>query len=597
VSDFKVWAPGAQKVNLVLDSGSDLSAFSSNRLQLNRSKGGWWDLSLPGEDERDYAFSIDGGELLPDPRSAWQPYGIHGPSRTFDHSKFVWHDRRWQPPPLPSAILYELHIGTFTQEGTFESAIPKLEHLVRLGITHVELMPVVEFPGTRGWGYDGVDLFAPHHGYGGPEGLKRFVDACHSKGLAVLLDVVYNHLGPDGNYLGCFGPYFTEKYSTPWGKAVNLDGPGSKEVRRFFCDNARMWLRDYHFDGLRLDAVDAIYDSSAIHFLEQLAAEIEELGIETGRHFDLIAENDLNDPRVVISVEAGGYGFDAQWNDDFHHALHTVLTGERLGYYSDFGKIEDLATALRKVYVYGGRESKYRQRIQGRPVLGLPAHRFVGFLQNHDQVGNRAKGERSSHLLNTRLLKIGAALILCSPFLPLLFQGEEYGASTPFLYFTDHGDPELAAAVSKGRREEFASFGSKSDDIPDPQQESSFTSSKLDWNELEQPPHGELLDWHRSLISLRRSTAALQEGSFDHLSVEFSESDSWLSLYRQSVAVICNFSPLHRTIPVRLSGRPVLSSNPTFTLTEQVVELPGESVLMLVADPLAAVDNGGPLIS
>ena len=378
MSDFNVWAPGAGKVHLVLDPGSDLrselSASSSSRLQLNRSEGGWWNLSLPAEDERDYAFSIDGGELLPDPRSAWQPYGIHGPSRTLDHSKFVWHDRRWQPPPLPSAILYELHIGTFTPEGTFEGAITKLEHLVRLGITHVELMPVAEIPGTRGWGYDGVDLFAPHHAYGGPEGLKRLVDACHSKGLAILLDVVYNHLGPDGNYLARFGPYFTDKYSTPWGKAVNLDGPGSREVRRFFCDNARMWLRDYHFDGLRLDAVHAIYDSSAIHFLEQLAAEIEELGIETGRHFDLIAENDLNDPRVVTSVAAGGYGFDAQWDDDFHHALHTVLT-----VVSDSDFIQSWARLkisrrpqLEKMSTFtAGGSPEYRQRIQGRPVLRL----------------------------------------------------------------------------------------------------------------------------------------------------------------------------------------------------------------------------------
>lgn len=572
---------------MVLEPGADLSD-TSRRLPLNRGDGGWWNLTLSGDEhlERDYAFSIDGGKPLPDPRSPWQPYGVHGPSRTLDHSKFVWHDRRWQAPPLPSAILYELHIGTFTPHGAFESAIQKLEHLVELGVTHVELMPVAEFPGMRGWGYDGVDLFAPHHAYGGPESLKRFIDACHTKGLAVLLDVVYNHLGPDGNYLGCFGPYFTDRYHTPWGKAVNLDGPGSKEVRRFFCDNARMWLRDYHFDGLRLDAVHAIYDSSALHFLEQLATEIEELSIETGRHFDLIAENDLNDPRVVTSAEAGGYGFSAQWNDDFHHALHTVLTGERLGYYSDFGKLEDLAAALSKVYVYGGRESEYRQRIQGRPVIGLPAHRFVGFLQNHDQIGNRAKGDRSSHLLNIRQLKIGAALTLCAPFLPMLFQGEEYGASTPFLYFTDHGDPQLAAAVSKGRREEFASFGWKPDEIPDPQLESSFTSSKLDRDEMQRPPHGELLDWHRSLISLRRSTPALQEGSLDHITVDFSERDSWLTLYRQSVTIICNFSPEPLSIPLRWSGRPLLSSDPDFRLNEQGVDLPGQSALIIARSTL-----------
>jgi maltooligosyltrehalose trehalohydrolase len=570
---FEVWAPAAQTVHLVLNS------VRAEGLPLNQREGGWWHLRVPDVPPgTDYSYRVDGGKPLPDPRSPWQPNGVHGASRTLDHSAFAWSDHRWQSPPLSTAIFYELHVGTFTPNGTFDSAIDKLADLVALGVTHVELMPVAEFPGERGWGYDGVDLFAPHHAYGGPEGLKRFVDACHSNGLAVVLDVVYNHLGPDGNYLGHFGPYFTDKYHTPWGSAVNLDGPGSTEVRRFFCDNARMWLRDYHFDALRLDAVHAILDSSAIHFLEQLAAEIVELQSETGRYFALIEENDLNDPRGVTSREAGGYGLDAQWNDDFHHALHTVLTGEHVGYYSDFGKLEHLAAALKNVYVYDGRESSYRQRTQGRRIRGLSAHRFVGFLQNHDQVGNRAKGDRSSRLLSIRQLKIGAALVLCAPFLPLLFQGEEFGASSPFLYFTDHRDPELAAAVSKGRRAEFASFGWNPEEVPDPQDIHSFESSKLDWSEAQHQPHEELLAWHRTMISLRRSMPAFRDGSLDHVSIEFSEADHWLALYRQSVVILCNFSgrPLSATLkfPVRL----LLASDASVASHGNAAELPGESV-------------------
>lgn len=586
MSDFQVWAPGAQTVHLVLDPGPDLANPRPvrTRLALKEKEHGWWHLSVPhAMPGTDYAYEIDNGRLLPDPRSPWQPYGVHGPSRSFDHSAFRWSDQRWQSPPLSSAIIYELHIGTYTPEGTFESVIGKLEHLVRLGVTHVELMPVAEFPGERGWGYDGVHLFAPHHAYGGPDGLKQLVDACHASGLAVLLDVVYNHLGPDGNYLDFFGPYFTDKYRTPWGKAVNLDGPGSTGVRRFFCYNARMWLREYHIDGLRLDAIHAIFDSSAIHFLEQLAVEIEELESETGRRFDLIAENDLNDPRVVTSRDAGGYGLDAQWNDDFHHAVHAILSGERSGYYTDFGKLADVATVLKDVYVRGGRESEYRRRIHGRPVRGLSGHRFVGFLQNHDQVGNRPKGDRASQFLNIRKLKIGSALVLCAPFVPMLFQGEEFGASAPFLYFTDHGDSELAEAVSRGRREEFSSFGWNPEEVPDPQEVCSFESSKLDWSQIQQYPHAELHRWYSRVISLRRSTPALLDGSLDNVQVEFSESESWLILYRQCVAVICNFAIRRLAVTLRFPARALLSSDPSFAVHENAVEMPGESVLIVEA--------------
>ena len=577
MSDFSVWAPAAQSVQLRV--GGD-------NLPMKSGAHGWWHRSVTLDAaEMDYAYVIDGGRPLPDPRSPWQPNGVHGASRTVDHSAFVWTDQRWQSKPLSTGIIYELHIGTFTPEGTFESAIEKLEHLTRLGVTHVELMPVAEFPGQRGWGYDGVDLFAPHHAYGGPLGLKRLVDACHSHGLAVLLDVVYNHLGPDGNYLSQFGPYFNPHYSTPWGPALNLDGPGSIAVRRFLCDNALMWLRDYHFDGLRLDAVHAIFDSSALHFLEQIANEVKELEAETGRRYELIAENDLNDPRVVTAVEARGYGFEAQWNDDFHHALHSVLTGEKDGYYADFGKLQHLAKALKSVYVYDGCESAYRQRIQGRRVQGLSANRFVGFLQNHDQVGNRPKGERIGRLLSIRQVKIGAALVLCGPFVPMLFQGEEFGASSPFLYFTDHADQNLAASVSTGRRQEFARFGWKPEDIPDPQDVSSFQESKLDWSELPHHPYDEILRWYRALIALRQSSRALRNGSLDQLTVEFDESNRWLMLHRPPLTVLCNFSARELCVSLKSAMQPLLSSEPMIGIHGSAVELAGESVVILEQAP------------
>jgi maltooligosyltrehalose trehalohydrolase len=401
----------------------------------------------------------------------------------------------------------------------------------------VELMPVAEFSGDRGWGYDGVDLYAPHHAYGGPDGLKRLVDACHAQGIGVVLDVVYNHLGPAGNHLAEFAPYFTDRYATPWGEAVNLDGPESDEVRRFFVDNALMWLRDYHVDGLRLDAVHAIVDTSAVHLLEQLAVETADLSAHLGRPLHLIAESDLNDPRLIRRRETGGYGLDAQWSDDFHHALHAALTGERSGYYEDFGRLSQIATALRRAYVYAGERSGFRQRRHGRPPGDVPGWRFFGYLQNHDQVGNRATGERSSHLMSIERLRIGAALVATAPFVPMFFQGEEWGASTPFLYFTDHRDPELGRAVSHGRRREFASFGWDPDDIPDPQEEKTFLRSKLDWDELEHPHHAELLAWHRSLLALRRSRPELTDGRMDLVEVEADDEAGTLVVRRGRVIV------------------------------------------------------------
>lgn len=555
------------------------------RIDMTRNGAGWWTVDAPSiQHGVDYAFYVENEGPFPDPRSPWQPQGVHGPSRWVDHTRFVWSDKGWQHPPLGSAVIYELHVGTFTRRGTFDSAIDRLDYLVDLGVTHVELMPVGEFSGNRGWGYDGVDLYAPHHEYGGPEGLKRLVNASHESGLSVILDVVYNHLGPAGNYLGRFGPYFTHHYATPWGEAVNLDGPDSDEVRRFFIDNALMWLRDYHMDGLRIDAIHAILDTSAVHFLEQLADEVETLEAELGRHLILIAESDLNDPRGVRPREIGGYGLDAQWNEDFHHALHAALTREQSGYYQDFGRLADLAKVLTQGFVYDGRYSRYRHRRHGRTAAGISGHRFIGCLQNHDQVGNRALGERTSHLLSPEQLKIGAALVLAGPFVPMLFQGEEWGASTPFLYFTEHAETELGEAVKRGRREEFAAFGWNPDDIPDPQAEETFIKSKLDWDELKRTPHHALLDWHRSLIRLRRRLPALTDGRMENTSVHSDEAARWLVMTRGSVSVVCNFSETNQHVPDFKPGpkEMVLSSGHGVSAEQDGILQPGHSVTIWV---------------
>jgi len=573
----RVWAPRARRVEL--EAGG-------SRHPMQPRPDGWFE-SEPGlAPEVDYAFRLDGGEPLPDPRSPRQPRGAFGPSRRVDHAAFPWSDRGWQPPPLGSAVLYELHVGTFTPEGTFDAAIARLDPLVDLGVTHVELMPVATFPGHRGWGYDGVLLYAPQESYGGPEGLKRLVDACHRRGLAVLLDVVYNHLGPAGNHLPRFGPYFTDRHHTPWGDAVNLDGPESDEVRRFFVDNALQWLRDYHLDGLRLDAVHALLDTSALPFLEELAAEVAVLERHLGRRLALVAESDANDPWLVRSRDAGGCGLDAHWSDDFHHALHALLTGERGGYYEDFGGMAPLARTLEQVYAYAGDYSPHRRRRQGRPATGLPADRFVVCLQNHDQVGNRAAGERTSHLLSPERLRVGAALLLTSPYIPLLFMGEEWAASTPFQYFTDHADPELARAVREGRRREFAAFGWRPEDVPDPQDEATFTRSTLDWKERERSPHREILDWHRRLIALRRDRPDLTDPRRDRIAVTHDEAAGWLVVQRGATAVVAHLGEERQRIPVAATegGDPptlLLASDPAARTVAGGVELSPDCVAIL----------------
>ena len=537
---FSVWAPAARSVELVL---------TSMRVAMRADGNGYWRIELDAPSERGgYKYAIDGGDPLPDPRSRWQPDGVHGNSHVVDASAL----RRLQRPgflakSLRDAVIYELHIGTFTPEGTYAAAQGHLPHLVSLGITHVELMPLATFPGRHGWGYDGVDLYAPLPAYGTPEELARFIDACHGQGLGVLLDVVYNHLGPDGNYLSCYGPYFTDRVKTAWGEAINYDGAHSDEVHRFVIDNALMWLRDYGFDGLRLDAVHAIFSFEATHILEELAAAVRELGAELDRSFVLIAESDLNDPRLVHSPRRGGYGLQAHWADDFHHAVHRYFTGEATGYYADFHGLADIAKALRAGYVYQGQYSKYRQRRHGRAPRGVAAEQLVVYAQNHDQIGNRARGERLSMMLTVAQLKAIAALTLLSPFVPMLFQGEEWGARTPFLYFTDHQDPELGRLVAEGRAKEFSSFR-WAGEVQNPQAPEAFERSKLDWSELSIPRHADLLDWHRRLIDLRFSNPDFYRNP--KARVQFDTAAEWLQFQHAGVLALFNFATEPQSVPL-----------------------------------------------
>lgn len=569
-SFLKVWAPNAKRVEALL--------VDEDRMVDMTQQGEWWSVRVDADNVR-YKFVLDGGEPLPDPRSPFQPEGPHGPSQYVDHSKFEWHDNLWRGFHFASSVLYELHIGTFTPEGTFESAIGKLDYLADLGVDAIEIMPPVEFPGTRGWGYDGVDLYAPHHAYGGPDGLKRLIDACHQRGLGVIIDVVYNHLGPDGNYLSQFGPYFTDLHHTPWGPGVNYDTAGSNEVRKFVVDNALMWLRDYHADGLRLDAIHALFDTSAKHIVEEVAEEVARLSMALGRYLFVIAESDLNDPRVVKSRDAGGYGVDAQWNDDFHNALHAALTGETDGYYVDFGGLEPLCHVLRNNFFHDGRFSAFRNRYYGRAADDVHSSAFVVCIQNHDQVGNRATGERLGHLLDQRRLKIASAILFFSPFVPMLFQGEEWAASAPFLYFTDHHD-ELGKAVSEGRKEEFASFVWSVDEIPDPQSESAFASSKLAWEEREHGAHGEMLDWYRSLIRLRRQWPTLRQGRESDFSATCDDRGV-LEIRRGPLGLFVNTGASETDFEVEQDAKVLMASPVDAVIAQGRLRLPSDGVAVV----------------
>ncbi len=565
---FSVWAPAASRVDLDLADGA---------VPMEPAGDGWWRLRVENAGHgTDYAFRLDGGAALPDPRSAWQPDGVHGPSRVFDASRFDWSG--WAGQTALGAVFYELHVGTFTAEGTLDAAIGRLEYLADLGVEMVSLLPLAAFPGVHGWGYDGVDLYAVHEPYGGPVALQRFVDACHRHGIGVCLDVVYNHLGPSGNYLGEFGPYFTDRHATPWGPAINLDDKGSAEVRRWVCDNALRWFTDFHLDALRLDAVHALVDDSPVHLLAQLSLETAELSDRLGRPLGLVAESDLNDPRTVEPVADGGLGMTAQWSDDYHHALHALLTGERSGYYVDFGSPQTLAKTLTEVFVHDGCWSTFRGRDWGRPVdpARHPGHRFLAYTSNHDQVGNRAVGDRPSAVLTPGQLAIGAALTLAGPFTPMLFMGEEWGASTPWRYFTDHQEPELAGAVRTGRRQEFAAYGWDTDDVPDPQDPATRDVSVLDWTELGREPHSRLLAWYRELIRLRAAYPELTDDHLDHVHVD--PSATCFLMIRRTITVAANLAPEPVDVPV--SGT-ILTAFGEASATSGGVRLGGHSVALV----------------
>jgi maltooligosyltrehalose trehalohydrolase len=547
---FTVWAPLRDSMEL------EITAPEPRRLPLVRLDRGYWQTEVDDlEPGTRYRFRLDGSLPRPDPASHYQPNGVHGDSSVVDHEAFAWSDGGWRCPALDRLVFYELHVGAFTPEGGFAAAANHLEEIAELGANAVELMPVAAFPGERNWGYDGVYPYSVQHCYGGPEGLKRLVDACHRRGLAVVLDVVYNHLGPEGNYLRDFGPYFTEAYRTPWGQAVNFDGTCSDEVRAFFLHNARHWLQRYHIDALRLDAVHAIYDFSAHPFLLELSESVGRWSGELGRPLYLVAESDANDVRLIRPASRGGCALQAQWSDDFHHALHALLTGERTGYYSDFGGLADLAKAYRESFVYDWRYSAYRRRRHGSPAAALPPGRFVVCIQNHDQVGNRLLGERLSTLVSFEAYKLATAALLLSPYIPLLFMGQEYGERNPFLYFVSHSDPALVEAVRRGRREEFRSFA-WSGELPDPQAEDTFLRSKLSRERRNSREGRVLLDFHRELIGLRRRAAALATLQRSGISVEAIEEKRLLVLQRRagssSAYCLLSFKPEDQSLDLQL---------------------------------------------
>lgn len=614
-STLTVWAPSAEKVEVEFTLGDDPTATAP----MVRGDGGWWAWQLPPEAVStgatpeaassdavssdaeggtapypvlDYGFRIDGGDLTPDPRSAHQPHGVHGVSRWFDAGRHQWDDAAWTGPQdglgVLGAVVYELHVGTFTPEGTLDSALSRLPHLVDLGVDVVELMPLAAWPGRWNWGYDGVGPYAVNDVYGGPAALQRFVDECHRLGLGVCLDVVYNHLGPVGNYLSRFGPYFSDAHHTPWGAGFNLDGADSDAVRRWMVDNALRWFADFHVDALRLDAVHELRDDSTPHVLAQLSDEVAALGERLGRPLHLVAESDLNDAFMVTATDDGGRGMDAQWDDDVHHALHVTLTGESQGYYADFtghnralpdgGPLAVLAKTLTRGFLHDGAWSSFREHSWGAPVdrEKVDARRFVAYLQTHDQVGNRAVGDRISDLVSPSQQAIGATLYLTSAYTPMIFMGEEWGATTPFQFFTDFEEPEMAQAVTEGRRREFGSHGWAADDVPDPQDEATYRRSQLRWDEVEDATHARMLAWYRDLISLRRNESALHDGRLDLVEVDFDEQDQWLVVRRGPFRTVVNLAGSGATVPLDAAPTEVVLAWDTdqTRLVEQAVHLP-----------------------
>jgi maltooligosyltrehalose trehalohydrolase len=546
---FRVWAP--KVANLAVRVLGE----QARTIPMTRDADAEFSVTVPDIGEgNDYLFLLEGDRLRPDPVSRWQPHGVHAASRVVNPRSFPWTDSGWKGIPLKEFITYELHTGTFTPEGTFAGIVARIPYLRELGITAIELMPVAEFPGERNWGYDAASLYAPQSTYGGPTGLKKLVDACHGAGLALVLDVVYNHLGPEGNYLTDFAPCFTSAYRTPWGEAINFDGPESDGIRRFVIDNALYWLSEYHVDAIRLDAIHGIFDFSAHHILAELADAFHLEAQRLGRQAWVIAESDLNDVRILNPGPAGGLGIDAQWHDDFHHALYTVLTDNHEGYLMDFGSLNDLAKSIREGFVYDGRYSRYRRHRHGSSSKEHPGEQFVVSIQNHDQVANASKGSRLSSLVSLEQQKLAAVLLLCSPFLPLLFMGQEYGETAPFLFFTSYEDPHLAAAVRAGRNAEFAAYYAEAE-FPDPQAETSFRQCQLDWSRAFISPHSQVLCLYRYLICLRRQHPCLSNCRKDLTHISFDEQAKWLAMTRagltgESALLICNFSAQSQSIPI-----------------------------------------------
>jgi maltooligosyltrehalose trehalohydrolase len=569
--EFSVWAPLPDSVQLDL---------AGTLHPMERGDDGWWRAAVDAAPAARYGFVLDDEPtVLPDPRSARQPDGVHERSQLWEPSADAWTDRGWRSRSAAGAVIYEMHIGTFTPGGTLDSAIDKLDYLVDLGVDFVEVMPVNAFAGTRGWGYDGVLWYAVHEPYGGPDALVRFVDACHRRRVGVLIDAVFNHLGPSGNYAPRFGPYLSSS-GNPWGEGLNLSGRGADEVRRYIIDCALRWMRDFHADGLRLDAVHALVDTTAIHILEELSAETDALAERLGRPLSLIAESDLNDPRLITARDRGGYGMTAQWDDDIHHAIHAAVTGERQGYYGDFGSLETLATTLQNGYFHAATYSSFRGRRHGRPLdkKTIPATRLIAFTSTHDQVGNRAVGDRPSQNLDFGQLAVKAALVLGSPYTAMIFMGEEFGSSSPFQFFSSHPEPELAKATAEGRKAEFADHGWDADEIPDPQDPQTFLRSRLDWDEVDAGEHARLCDIYQRLIALRRTDTELADPWLEHLAVDYDENGQWLVMRRGEWVIACNIGSDRAVVPV--SGEVVLAWGVPAVEGSQTV-LPGHSFAIL----------------
>ncbi|MCF6385919.1 malto-oligosyltrehalose trehalohydrolase [Mycobacterium sp. MBM] len=566
--EFAVWAPRPSRVQLDVDG---------TRHPMKRGADDWWRATVPANPDSRYGFVLDDDDtVLPDPRSARQPDGVHARSQLWTPDA---PPRPWPGRSVEGATIYELHVGTFTEAGTFDAAIEKLQYLVDLGVDFVELMPVNAFSGTHGWGYDGVLWYAVHEPYGGPDALVRFVDACHAHGLGVLIDAVFNHLGPSGNYLPRFGPYLSSG-SNPWGESVNIADAGADEVRGYIIDCALRWMRDFGADGLRLDAVHALVDTTAIHILEELSTETDSLAADLGRPLSLIAESDMNDPRLITPRERGGLGLTAQWDDDIHHAIHTAVSGERQGYYGDFGTMEVLAQTLTHGYFHAGSYSSFRGRRHGRPLdtAAIPATRLLAYTLTHDQVGNRATGDRPSQNLTGGQLAVKAALALGSPYTAMLFMGEEWGSSSPFQFFTSHPEPELGRATAEGRKAEFAAHGWDADEIPDPQDPETFTRSKLNWAEVTEGEHARLLQVYRKLIALRHDEPDFADPWLEHLRVDYDEDAHWIVMHRGAFAVVCNLGAAAVGVPI--TGQVVLAWDEPATDGSATV-MPGHSFAVL----------------